>query len=194
MTSKIGHNKGPSLEPGAGWWTYCWKRSRNALVKKTMPLEVIRMRVRRAEQLGLAYPQYASVLLGSGRDIVGFLFTCDAMGLRLQRRLEMPDNVRTKLSGLVRCDRYAFAPSGENPDLFRAELNEVSGMRFATAGTPPRDNASWREARQAISDVLAPMKVPGNAVVLVGTKRDEESWVAAAQMAKFIPATEYFPR
>ena len=58
--SGIGHNKGPTMEPGAGWRRYAWKRARAELLPK-IPLEVVRMRVRRARELGLDYRTYAGV-------------------------------------------------------------------------------------------------------------------------------------
>ena len=59
-------------------------RARRELLPR-LPLEVVRRRVARARQLGLAYPQYAAILLGTGRDIVAFLFTDGGLRLRLER-------------------------------------------------------------------------------------------------------------
>ncbi|MHA3914480.1 hypothetical protein [Halovulum sp. GXIMD14793] len=99
-----GHNKGPKFEPGQGWRRHCWKKARRDLIG-TVPLEIVRGRMRRAKELGLAYPQYASILKGAGRDVTAFLFTHQGLRLKLARRLEMPTEVREKLSGLIRCDR-----------------------------------------------------------------------------------------
>lgn len=186
----IGHNHGPTLEPGAGWRRHCWKQARKQLLGKRVPVEIVRTRVTRARELGLAYPEYASILMGTGRDIVGFLFTCDAMGLRLRRRLEMPDDVRTRLSGLIRCDRLALAPEAEEPEPFRQELEEISGLHFAGAGPTP--GKGWSAARKAVRQALDPLNLPGNAVVLVGTRAVEAQWATAANIARFLPADRYF--
>ena len=182
----IGHNRGP----GTGWRRHCWTRARAELLNNKLPLQIIRARVRRAEELGLTYPQYASALMGSGRDIVGFLFTCDALGLRLRRRLEMPGEVQAKLCG-VTATLTAFSPEGEPAGPFRAELSHVAGIDFAAAGPAPQD-ASWQAARQAVGTILAPLKLPGKAMILVGTREAEAGWMAAAGMAKYLDRESYF--
>ena len=188
----IGHNNGPSLRQGRGWHTHCWKQARKDLLGKTLPIEVVRTRVRRAKELGLAYPQYASILLGSGRDIVGFLFTVDGLQLRLQKQLSLPDTVREKLQGLKRTDLFAFAPSGEAPDLFRAELAGQTGLCFKSSAPEPERTLNWPEARRAIRAVLDPIKVPSGAVVLIGTKDAEREIAMAGKLARFIPSDGYF--
>ena len=150
------------------------------------------MRMRRAQELGLSYPQYASILTGSGRDIIGFLFTAEGMHLRLQRRLEMPQTVSTKLADLRNCQLLAFAPSGEAPEPFRAELAQISGLDIAAAGPGPLDPAGWALARQAIRSLLDPLRLPGNAVVLIGTRAEEEYWASAGKLARFLHRDTYF--
>ncbi len=51
MTPGIGHNGGPTLEPGAGWRRHAWSRARADLLP-TLPLEVVRLRVARARNWG----------------------------------------------------------------------------------------------------------------------------------------------
>ncbi len=183
----IGHNRGPQRDSGWSWRRHRWVRARADLVGARLPIEVLRGRVKRARELGLAYPAYASVLLGSGRDILGFLYTCDALGLRLRRRLEMPAPVRDALAALVRCDRLVVAPEAEEPDAFRMELQEVSGLAFAAATHAPRPHHSWAEAREALREVLNPIKLPPGALVLVGTTPAEAAWAEATNMARFLP-------
>ena len=185
----IGHNNGPGA--GRGFRRHCWKLARRQTIGRAMPLEIVRIRVRRARQLGLAYPQYAAILMGSGRDVAAFLFTTEALGLRLRRRLEMPSDVQERLAALQNCDRLAFAPSGEEPEPFRIELQDVSGLIFASCGRPPEGD-SWSAARAAVRSVLDPMKLPGDAVVMIGTRAEEAGWAEAAKMARFLPAERYF--
>ena len=61
----IGHNQGPPIDGALSWRRFAWKKARAVLVPRR-PIEVVRRRVRRATQLGLEYPQYASILLGTG--------------------------------------------------------------------------------------------------------------------------------
>ena len=191
-TISIGHNNGPSMKTGLGWQRHCWTKARKDLLGKAIPVEIVRMRIKRARELGLAYPQYASIMLGSGRDIVGFLFTVDGLHLRLRKRLEMPDRVQDKLKSLRKCSLMAFAPSGENPEAFRVELQQVAGAPFVAAAPEPRADINWPDARSAIRAALDPLKLPSDAVVMIGTRDMEKQWAAAGKMARFIPASDYY--
>lgn len=190
-TGGIGHNNGPSMTPGFGFRKHVWAKARKELLR-TVPLEIVRTRMARAKELGLAYPQYASVLTGTGRDIVAFLFTAEGLRLKLARRLEMPDEVREKLGELIRCDRLAIAPEAEIPEAFQSELEEISGLGFRASGANPGENASWGHARQNILEVLRPLKLPSDAVVMIGSTQAEAAWANAARLAKFIPQDAYY--
>lgn len=187
----IGHNGGPK-RLGRGWQKHCWTRSRNELIGKRMPIEVVRTRIRRARELGMDYPQYASILLGSGRDIVGFLFSVDGLQLRLRKRLEMPDTVQDKLRGLERVQLASFAPSGEDPSVFRNELSDVAGVPFASCAPESEGPLGWSAARTAVRAVLDPLQLPSDAVVMIGTRDAEAQMAEAARLARFIPSGDYF--
>jgi hypothetical protein len=190
--SKIGHNNGPTFGTGVGWRTYCWKKARKDLIGKTVPIEIVRMRIKRARELGLSYPQYASVMLGTGRDIVGFLFTVDGLQLKLRKTLEMPPAVQSKLQAINDCSLISFAPSGEEATTYRVELEAVSGCTFAAAAPEPEINASWVIARQAVRAALDPLKLPSDAVVMIGNNSIERQWANAGNVARFIPSSDYF--
>ncbi|MEM8658696.1 MAG: hypothetical protein AAF813_11450 [Pseudomonadota bacterium] len=185
----IGHN---SRTVGTSWRRYCWTRARSDLIGQRLPLEVLRRRVRRARELGLAYPQYASILLGSGRDILGFLYTCDAIGLRLRRRLELPEASRAALAGLVGCERLIVAPREEPTETFRLELQEVSGLEFAASAHPPDLTRGWAAARRSIRSVLEPIRLPTDSVVLVGTEAAHAHWAEAVNFARCLPPEAVF--
>ena len=146
----IGHN---SSALGHSWRRFAWKKARKDLVAARVPLEIVRIRVRRAQRLGLTYPQYASILLGSGRDIVGFLFTVNGLQLRLARRLEAPAHISAKLRAAPDAYRIALAPSDEPPEAFRAELAEATAARFDAAAPAPQPCAAWGDARRAVQSV-----------------------------------------
>lgn len=61
----IGHNRGPPLDPGAGWRGFCWRRA-SAQAWKLPPREVVLARLSRAAALGMTYRQYTAVLLDRG--------------------------------------------------------------------------------------------------------------------------------
>ena len=189
---KIGHNAGPPIKPHSGWHVHCWKKARADLIGPRMPIETVRYRIKRAKALGLSYPQYASALLGTGRDITAFLFTTDGLHLRLQRRLDMPDAVREKLAAVENCALTAFSPNDENPEEFRLELQDVSGVTFAAAAQQPFEPATWRDARSAVRSVLDDVRLPRDAVVMIGQGEIEKKWADAGGLAQFFPTHTYF--
>jgi hypothetical protein len=188
----IGHNQGPPLEPGRSWRAHAWRTARRELLPR-LPLEVIRRRVGRARQLGLAYPQYASILLGTGRDITAFLFTDGGLELRLERALALPRRIEERLAGLERCDRLMMVEGGADLARLGRALEKRRIPFLALASSPARD-AAWSEGRAAIRAVLDVGRLPGDAVVMVGTSPEERAWADAARLASFLPAGSYFAR
>jgi hypothetical protein len=186
----IGHNQGPPLDPGRSWRAHAWRTARRELLPR-LPLEVIRRRVARARQLGLAYPQYASILLGTGRDITAFLFTSESLGLRLERELAMPGRVLERLRALERCDRLLMVGPGADLASLGRGLAERR-LPFAALAVSPPQHAAWAEGRAAIRAALDPRRLPSDAVVMVGTSAEERVWADAAQLASFLAADSYF--
>jgi len=64
----IGHNQGPTMGSGAGWRRYAWKRARRELLPQ-LPLEIVRLRIRKARELGIDYKSYASIRAANGRQM-----------------------------------------------------------------------------------------------------------------------------
>lgn len=189
QTPGIGHN---SNTLGRSWRRHAWKKARKDLVAARVPLEIVRIRVRRAQRLGLTYPQYASVLLGTGRDIVGFLFTVNGLQLRLARRLEAPSHVSAKLLTAPDAPRIALAPPEEEAAAFRTELAEITAARIDAAFSAPAPEATWGAARRVLHRALADASLPADGVVMIGDGAEDARWADAAFLAKFIPTTDYF--
>ena len=189
----IGHNLGPPLDHHQSFRRFAWKKARAELLPR-LPIEIVRRRVARARQLGLAYPQYASILLGTGRDIVGFLFTCNALGLRLERTLELPDPVVTKLRDIERCEKLLLSPAEDDPRVLATRLAAETEIRFATVAAAPLEPALWADGRTAVRAALNPLGLAPDAVVMIGTRAQERVWADAASLARFLPADQYFSR
>ncbi|MFK7945186.1 MAG: hypothetical protein AB8B85_20050 [Paracoccaceae bacterium] len=187
----IGHNEGPPLDPHQSFRRFAWKKARAELLPR-LPIEILKRRVARAKQLGLAYPQYASILLGTGRDIVGFLFTCNALGLHLEKSIDLPEPVESKLRGLERCERLLLGAPDSDPQVLAKQLTETARITFASTAKAPVEPASWPEGRTAIRDALDPLKLPSDTVVMIGTRAEERNWADAANLARFLPADQYF--
>ncbi|MEM6933612.1 MAG: hypothetical protein AAF526_08485 [Pseudomonadota bacterium] len=187
----IGHNLGPPLERGASFRKFAWAKARRELLPR-LPLEVLKRRVARAKELGLAYPQYASILLGTGRDVVAFLFTSDAIGLRVERTMRLSGEAAQKLGEIGGADRLLFVPVGIDIASVTAELSCRHGIEITHAGPEPVQKATRRQGGHAVRALLDPLKLPGDTVVMIGTEPRERGWADAARLAKFLPAEGFF--
>lgn len=183
--SGIGHNGGPTMEPGTSWRRHCWTRARRDLLP-AMPLEVIGYRMKRAQELGLDYRTYAGVRATTGRDIVAFLFSSNA--LRLHRTAVLPEAEAEKLAGLVETGRLAAVYRPLDPG---AVLQGNAGA-LDLAATAPTVFDSWGDTRRALLALTRAARVPPDAVVVVGETPLERDWCGTARLAGFVPAGRYF--
>ncbi|SER58434.1 hypothetical protein SAMN04490244_101579 [Tranquillimonas rosea] len=180
--SVLGHNGGPAFGTGRGWQRYAWRHARRQLLPR-LPIEIVRRRVRRARELGLDYDTYATVQATTGRDIVAFLFSTNALGLALRDR---PAPGRTeKLRAIEGAERRLLANPPRRPDSVVSPLGDP-----VFAGPGPWD--SWSETRTRLRAALASGAIPSDAVVLVGDTGVERGWCAVAGLAGYVPAERYF--
>lgn len=171
----IGHNGGPTMEPGYGFRKLAWTKARAALLP-SLPLEVVRIRVKRAERLGLPYRTYATIRATSGQDIVAFLFSGNALELKVgQAALSAPVAARVAALGGA-ADRLAaiYAPT------VPAAVLAAHPDHFEAAGPAPAFTTPWREARDRLRGLLAERRLPADAVVLVAATGIERGWGAVA--------------
>jgi hypothetical protein len=174
----IGHNRGPAMDAGLAWRTHCWRAARQRLLP-TLPIEVIRGRVRRAQELGLDYKTYASVRAATGHDVVAFLFSSNA----LRARPALPQDREEKLRTLVDCGRIALVTPPLTPDML---LSPVIDAAHVAPGWLSSYRATARDLRVALRSM------PGDRVVLIGDHTLEQSWCAAGRLAGYVPASRYF--
>jgi hypothetical protein len=177
----LGHNKGPALEGGGGWKTHCWRTARAALLP-ILPVEVVRLRVNRAKELGLPYKTYAGIRAQTGHDVVAFLFSSNALGL-LAGQEGLPARLE-KLGQIIGADRIGLAVA----PLPVAALAALPGLDAAYAA--PRAFATWREARSGLRHALG--AVPSDRVLLISDAPLEPEWAVAARLAGCLPARQYF--
>src|SRR3977135_1302884 len=62
----IGHNNGPTFD--MSWEAWVWRPATAKAGKQTSP-EVAKMRVRRAERLGITYKELAAALMNTGSNL-----------------------------------------------------------------------------------------------------------------------------
>lgn len=174
-----GHNGGPGLEAPGAWALHCWRRARSELLPH-LPLEVVRLRVARARDLGLDYRTYASVRASTGHDVVAFLFSSNA--LRLKSARIAPE--RAAHLAPVQAVRIALAQGLAPGDL-------LQNPELDAAHPAPAPFASWRVQREALRAAL-----PGTSsdrVILVGETALEREWLSSGRLAAWLPADRYFP-
>ena len=179
----IGHNGGPSTEPGENWRRHCWTVAR-ADVLPTLPLEVSRTRVARAKNLGLTCKTYASVRAATGHDVVAFLVSFTALGVTPVRPV-MANDRAAKLQALLDVARVGLATGHLAPSLL---LAGNAGLRDRDAPAPAL-LAAWGQARRRMLEILG--KTPLDRGILVGDMALEGDWAMAGRLARYLPAERY---
>lgn len=189
--SGIGHNLGPTLEPGASWRRHCWTTARAALLPK-LPVEIVRLHVRRAVEIGLDYRTYAGVRATTGHDLVAFLFSTNALRL-LRERDRMAAAEAGKLARLSGIGRLVAAQPPLAPGVVR-DLLAGQGVAIDAAARAPGLADGWGATRTALLGLLAEVRAPADRVLVIGETALERDWTAAARLAGFLPAERYFGR
>ena len=180
----IGHNSGRVGEPGKTWRKHVWTKARKELMP-SLPLEVVRMRVRRAKQLGLPYKTYAGIRASSGHDLIGFLFSSNALRV-LRDGQGMPGDRSAKLDALVNARRTGLAHHPVTPE----HLGNMSGLERAFAA--PGFTQSWSSTRVHMQGVMRAQGKPADRFVMVGDTAFEREWAEAAKMAGYLCADHFF--
>ncbi len=184
MTPGIGHNNGPTLESGAAWRKHCWGKARADLLPR-LPIEVVRYRLRRAKEIGLDYKTYATVRASTGRDIVAFLFSTNA--LRLFRADQALERARAdKLAGVRNIERRALTIAPLTPAQVLAGVPILD-----SAAAAPYVHGSWSHWAAAM-DAARGAKTPADAVLLVGDTALERDWAVAGRLAGYLDASRFF--
>lgn len=181
----LGHNKGPTMEKGAGWRRYAWTRARADLLPK-LPIEVVRLRVRRARELGIDYKAYASIRAASGHDVVALLFSSNALRANPSNP-SLPQEHAARVEAIRHCGRLAIL---HRPLAPRAFLDANPG--FDAAAAAPLFTDTYPQMRAAIQRLTTERGLPGDRVVLIGDTSFEREWCAAGKLAGYISADTYF--
>lgn len=177
--SGIGHNRGPG--EGSSWRTHCWGQARRALLGQALPVEVVRMQVRRARALGLDYTTYAGVRATTGRDLVAFLFSSNGLGVFRDGR-DPGAAVMARLAQTA-AERHLGCAPGLDPMALGARIGAVSARPLAPFG------ASWAAMRDEMKGWLRAQGLPGDAVLMIGETDHEREMMAAGGLAGFLPGT-----
>ena len=182
----IGHNHGPTMEPGESWRRHAWGQARARLLP-VLPIEVVRMRVKRAAEIGFDYRTYASIRAASGHDVIAFLFSTNALRL-LPPRATLPADRAAQLGAITGAGRGALAQRPLNP----SQVLDLAPGLIDRADVAPRPFAGWGEARKLILGAIGAARWPADAVVMVGDTAEERAWAEAARLAWYLPADRFF--
>lgn len=183
MIAGIGHNRGP-LSEGASWRAQCWRRARAELLGPRLPVEIVRSRVARARVLGLDYKTYAGVRATTGRDLVAFLFSSNALGVFSDEQALGPVRA-ARLQALQAPAHLGVAP-GLDVARLGQRIGAVSARRLSDFG------ASWSEMRDEMKGWLRAQGLPGDAVLMIGETDHEREMMAAGGLAGFLGGQVYF--
>jgi hypothetical protein len=172
------------MEPGAAWRRHCWRRARESLVP-VLPVEVVRLRVARARELGLDYRTYAGVRAMSGRDVIAVLFSTNALRI-LPALPALPPDRAARLAAIRGCGRIALA----QPPLTVAAVAAAADGVLDAAHPAPRALAPFPEMRDRLRAALGAL--PSGAVLLVGDQALEREWCAAGRLGGYLAAERFF--
>jgi len=195
----IGHNQGPSLAAGS-WSGYCWRRARQAAWGNP-PIEVIRRRKRRADELGLTYRQYAGILMDRGRLTEALIF--DLSEISGRERVSPFDRMAAKLRSLRNCKILA-ATTETGGDLVTEINARTDGLIADWAPYPAEMRPQHIDRRPEIArpstemllkpilGMLARHMVTPSAAVMIGDGIRAECIDRTAQLARVFPSAVYF--
>jgi hypothetical protein len=191
----IGHNQGPALTRDSSWSSFCWKKTHRE-AWKTPPIEIVRLRCRRAASLGLTYRQYTAALMDRGVHLQAIVFALGGTLVRTENghvtldqegRIQPLPGVLEKLKRLNACTVLVITNDAQARSIIQ-QLDKLCGGVISGHGV----YGNGQEATSAIADLLAKFKLPAAAALMVGADVAGETSARAAKLAKFIPAREYF--
>ena len=179
----IGHNRGPQIA-GASWRAHCWGKARRALLGQTLPIEVVRRQVARARDLGLDYKTYAGVRATTGRDLIAFLYSSNALGV-FRDGAPLAPGREVRLVATAASRHLGCAP-GLDADALGIRIGALSARGLPAFG------ANWSAMRDDMKRWLRAQGLPGDAVLMIGETDHEMEMMAAGGLAGFITGQRYF--
>ena len=184
-----GHNGGPGLERGRSWRAQCWRAARADLLPK-LPIEVVRLRVKRAAEIGLDYRIYAGVRAATGHDLIAFLFSNNALRLLCEGdRMQAAE--ATKLAALTGIARTLAVHPPLDPARMTAAL-AGQGVALDAVARAPGLADSWGATRARLRQIAATLKAPTDRILVIGDTMIEAEWPGIARMAGYLPADRFF--
>lgn len=172
---------------GGKFRAFQWQKARDAAMPKAVPLMVVKMHVARARALGLDYPTYAAVRKATGRDIMGLLFSSNALRVVRAEAPAMPVEHDAMLQAVQGARKLALV----HAPLSAAKVAGANAV-LDHVGMAPKFTYSWAEMRDHLGAVITGQRLCRDQVLIVGDTGFERDWSTAAQAAGYLEATRYF--
>lgn len=209
----IGHNQGPPLDPETRWRVHSWRKAQEKAWCNP-PIELVRRRSRRARELGLSYRAYTAVLLDRGAHLETVVFDLggtlvrianDEVALDAAGQVELLPGVAQRLSQLANCKVFVVTNQAGVAEglMSEAQAHELIAQVNARVGgriddyricMDAKDSGSaFRKPRPGmVLDLLRSHGLSPHGAFLVGDNESDRGCAAAAGLAAFIWAADYF--
>jgi hypothetical protein len=164
----IGHNNGPVFD--MSWEAWVWRRAA-AKAWKTPGPEVAKMRVKRAERLGITYRELTSALMDTGSNLGAAVLPL-SLAARVRRGpgreiIVEPRNSTAALIAKFRGRLFLLGDIDAVPALTEAERAEFLGI-VNRAFDGKVEAIGWGHDGAALRDMLKANAVPHQEAFLVG--------------------------
>jgi hypothetical protein len=168
----FGHNQGPAIAREGSWHSFIWRRGRRE-AWKNLPIEILRLRCRRAASLGLTYRQYTSVLVDRGVHLQPMIFGLGGTLIQIKNGQAQPlPGILEKPGRLNASAIFAITDDPQAPSI-NAQINTLCDDCITDYGI--YSNAV--DAPSAILNLMAKYKIPSATVVMVGADIASENRV-----------------
>lgn len=177
----IDHDRVPSLQ-GSGFRAHCRDLARRELPGVRLSVEVVRMQVRRARDIGRSDRTCAGVRATAGRDPAAFFCCQDGIGVFRTLRQPVPDVLARIAASAAR--PYPGCASGVAPDEAGRRIGALSARALARFGTgrPAMRNKTWLRAQ----------KPPADTVLMIGETGHQREMMTAGGLAGFVTGRQFF--
>ena len=139
--------------------------------------------MKRAKDLGLPYRTYAGLRASNGHDLIGFLFSTNALRV-FRRGQELPLDRSASLGALKDCRRIALT----HPPLSPQEIESPLEGGIAAPSLLDGWSTAGRNIRLGLKQQMA---APGQ-IVLIAETGLEHQWAEAARLAGVISGDRFF--
>ncbi|NIZ10154.1 hypothetical protein [Pseudooceanicola sp. HF7] len=172
------------MDDGRSWRIHAWKRAQAQHQSARLPVEIVRLRMARAKELGLSYRDYAAIRASSGRDVSAYLISSNAMQV-YSNAAPPPDHVAARLARLRHVRRIGLAMPPLVPE---ALMDCVENLDAAFAAPPLL--ASFPRMRDALSQAQG--RLPAAGLVAVIGHALEGEWAAAGRLGGVLTSDRLF--